>query len=136
MQKTKLGITVGLLGAAIYLFALVSPIGLVIIAGYVLLFEENLWLKRTAVKAAAILLLFGILTSGVGMLDSLLNIFSYLIGWFGKSITLKLPLNLREILFHVLSLAERGLYIILGLFALTQGTVKIGVIDNLVSKHS
>lgn len=136
MQKTKLGITVGLLGAAIYLFALVSPFTLVIIAGYVLLFEENEWLKRAAVKAAAILLLFGILTSGVGLLDNLLNIFSYIIGWFGKSITLRLPLNLEEILLNILGFAEKGLFIILGLFSLTQGTVKIGMIDNLVSKHS
>ncbi|SDN56059.1 hypothetical protein [Acetanaerobacterium elongatum] len=50
MQKAKLGITVGLLGATIYLMALMGSIPLIIIAGYVLLFEENEWLKKRLLK--------------------------------------------------------------------------------------
>src|SRR5574344_1340231 len=49
MEKTKLGIPVGLLGAAM-LFACYFGGYLVsfVLAGYILLFEENAWLKRTA----------------------------------------------------------------------------------------
>ena len=51
MQKTRLGISVGLLGAAIYFMGLFSGYLLaVLLAGYVLLFEENSWLRKNAVK--------------------------------------------------------------------------------------
>ena len=50
MQKAKLGISVGLLGAAIYLTALSgSLLGLLVLAGYVLLVEDNQWLRLSAV---------------------------------------------------------------------------------------
>ena len=52
MQKAKLGISVGLLGAAIYFTSLFSGYLVpVILTGYVLLFEENDWLRKNAVKA-------------------------------------------------------------------------------------
>ena len=55
MQKTKLGISVGLLGAAIYFTSLFSGYLVpVILTGYVLLFEENDWLRKNAVKAVAL----------------------------------------------------------------------------------
>lgn len=42
MQKTRLGISVGMLGAAIYLTGLFSGyLVAVLLTGYVLLFEEN-----------------------------------------------------------------------------------------------
>lgn len=45
MQKTRLGISVGMLGAAIYLTGLFSGyLVVVLMVGYVLLFEENSWL--------------------------------------------------------------------------------------------
>lgn len=92
--------------------------------------------KKAAVKALIIMLVFGVLTSGIGMLDNLLNLFSYIIGWFGKNISVRLPLNIEDILRNVFVLVEDGLFILLGLRSFTQGTVKIGFIDDLVSKHS
>ena len=44
MQKTKLGISVGLLGAAIYFMGLFGGyLVAVLLAGYILMFEENEW---------------------------------------------------------------------------------------------
>ncbi len=46
MQKTKLGVSVALMGAALYFLGLFSGyVALIILAGYVLLMEENVWLK-------------------------------------------------------------------------------------------
>ena len=57
MQKTKLGISVGLLGAAIYFTGLFSGyLVAVLLAGYVLMFEENEWLRKNAVKAVALMM--------------------------------------------------------------------------------
>ena len=50
MQKTKLGLTVGLVGAGLYFLGLFSFIPAFLLAAYVLLMEDNEWLKKTAVK--------------------------------------------------------------------------------------
>lgn len=53
----------GMLGAAIYLTELFSGyLVAVLIAGYVLLFEENGWLKRSAVKAVSLMVFFSFIT--------------------------------------------------------------------------
>ena len=67
MQKAKLGISVGLLGAAIYLTALSgSLLGLLVLAGYVLMVEDNQWLRLSAVKAVAVYLFFTFVIQAVG----------------------------------------------------------------------
>lgn len=58
MQKTKLGLSVGLVGAALYFLGLFSFIPAFLLAAYVLLMEENQWLKRAAVKMVAVLIGF------------------------------------------------------------------------------
>ena len=61
MQKTKLGISVGLLGAAVYFCGVLSLLALIIVAGYILLVEENIWLRKSAVKAVVIYVSFAII---------------------------------------------------------------------------
>ena len=47
MQKTKLGITIAMFAAAIYVVALVGGyVPAILLGGYVLLREENEWLKK------------------------------------------------------------------------------------------
>ena len=59
MQKTKIGISAGCFGAVIYLAGVTGGLLLAaILIGYVLLVEENLWLRRCAVKAGALLFIF------------------------------------------------------------------------------
>lgn len=53
MQKTKLGISVGLLGAIIYFTSLFGSSYLIaiLLCGYILLVEDNPWLRKTSVKS-------------------------------------------------------------------------------------
>ena len=52
MEKSKLGISINLFAALLYFLSAValSPLVGVIAAGYVLLFEESIRLKKTAIK--------------------------------------------------------------------------------------
>ena len=57
MQKTKLGITIAMFAAAIYVVALGGGyVPAILLGGYVLLREENEWLKWNAVRAVAAIL--------------------------------------------------------------------------------
>ena len=74
MQKTRLGISVGMLGAAIYLTGLFSGyVVAVLMAGYVLLFEENSWLRRSAVKAVSLMVFFSFITVLINLIPNAIS---------------------------------------------------------------
>ena len=75
MKKTKLGISVGLLGAAIYFMGLFSGyLVVVLLAGYVLLCEDNEWLKKSAVKAVSVMALFSFLITVVNLVPNAISV--------------------------------------------------------------
>lgn len=69
-----MGISVGLLAAGMYFLGMISVLALVVVAGYVLLKEDNAWLKRSAVKAAVIPIAFALLGWVPSLLSSLIGI--------------------------------------------------------------
>lgn len=84
MQKTKLGISVNLMAALVYLATLISGSILVavILTGYILLMESDLWLRRSAVKAVTLFIGIGLLVEiaflvpdFLAWLDTMLQIF-------------------------------------------------------------
>ncbi|MBR4304669.1 MAG: hypothetical protein IKT81_05000, partial [Clostridia bacterium] len=85
MQKSKLGISVGLLCAALYFSYLFGNILIpVAIIAYILIVEENIWLKKSAVKSLVIYAVLSIVLPYVislipdilDVVDSLLNVFN------------------------------------------------------------
>jgi len=136
MQKTKLGISVGLLGAAVYLSGMLSIVALVILAGYILLMEENEWLRKAAIKAVAIVLAFTVLNGCLGLINDVLGIINSIIGWFGSMFTLRIPLNIESIISYAFEFVETALLILLGISSLSQGSVKVDILDKLIAKHT
>lgn len=135
MQKTKLGISVGLMGAALYFSGLISTIVLFLLAGYVLLFEENEWLRKAAVKAAAIVVGFGLIFVLIGTLNNVFDFFNVFIGWTGTSFRLGYPLGLDELLKSACSFIENVLLLLLGFSALSMGSIKVNFFDRIINKH-
>lgn len=136
MQKTKLGISVGLLGAAAYFSGLFGGyVVAVLLAGYALLFEENKWLRRAVIKAVALLIFFSLITTlinlipdGIGVVD---NVFAVFHGSFKISFVTSIISMLTSVIYFV----EKVLFIGLGLKALTQGTIAVPIIDKLIEKN-
>ena len=63
MVKTKLGLSIGLLSAVVYFTALFGGyIPLFLLAGYILIVEQNDWLKRVCCKAVLLLIGFSLLS--------------------------------------------------------------------------
>jgi len=138
MKKTKLGITVGLLGASIYFMSMISTLGLIILAGYVLLFEENPWLKKSAVKAVFITVAFSLISLLISMGNNVFAILNTMLSWTPVDILrfqFKYPFGLETIIRNTLSILENILFLILGFKALKQGSIKIGFIDNFINRH-
>lgn len=136
MEKTKLGISVGFMGAIVFLTALgggMTP--LLLLAGYVFLKEENVWLKKNTVKAIAVLLVYYIAYYALGLIPDVLGLILDTIGLVGVNVSLSFINNLIYILRDAVNLVKTVILLLSGLAAFNMGTIKVSFIDNLIDKH-
>ena len=135
MEKTKLGISVGIFGAAVYFMGIINYIPLVILAGYILLMEENKWLRKAAVKAVAIIMIAALVPALLGMLSYVFDFVNIIIGWVRIDFKFGYPLNINGLINTVVYFVRDGLLLACGYCALSLGTVKVGFIDKLIDKN-
>ena len=136
MQKTGLGISVGILGAAIYLTGLFNGyLVAIIMAGYVLLFEENSWLKRSAVKAVTTMVLFSFLSTAINLIANVFGIISNVVAIFGGYFSIDALNSIESVVTGVIDIIEKVLFLAFGVKALNQGTIAVPVVDKLINKY-
>ncbi|MDR1062254.1 MAG: zinc ribbon domain-containing protein [Clostridiales bacterium] len=135
-MKTKLGISIGLLGAAAYFLGLFGGYtAVVILAGYILLFESDRWLQVSAVKAVAVCVFFSVVSAVVGLIPDAIRLIDGVVGIFGGSFSIGFISNIVALASTILSIAQKLLLLMLGLLALDQKTFEFGAVDSLISKH-
>ena len=137
MEKTKLGVSVGIFGAFLYVAALFGGyIAITLLAGYVLLMESNEWLKKTAVATLAcfsfLSLLVGLIPDAVDVITGVFNVF---FNFFGNSIHFSIIDNIFSVISQIISFLKDLVFAALIYKALNQGTVKLPVIDKLIDKY-
>lgn len=138
MEKTKLGISVGLLGALVFVSGYTSLTVLALVGGYVLLKEENSTLKKYVVYAAALLIAFlaaSMCISAIETVFDFLNFNSWMTSVDGLSTVYRVILALFETLTDILYIAEILVFGFLALMALAGKEIKIAFLDKLVEKH-
>ncbi len=136
MQKSKLGITVGLLGAAIYFSALFGGYMLTfVLAGYVLMFEENAWLRRSAVKAVIIMVMFSFLICVINLIPNAISFINNIVNIFNGYFTIAILSKIITALISGVNIFEIVLTLGLAMKALNQGTIVIPMVDSLISKY-
>ena len=137
MDKTKLGISQGMLGAAVYFTAaLLGYISLFIVGGYILLVEKTEWLKKCVVKAVVLMLLYSLLSTVVGLIPQMFSFSSgedALLG--GYYLYLAGAYQIAAAVLVVLNLTRIGLFIALGLKALNEKTITIPIVDKLIDRY-
>lgn len=136
MQKTKLGISVGALGAAVYFLGLFSGyLAIVVLVGYILLCEQEEWLKKSAVKAVVIMLLVSFATVILNMVPNFVTLINNLVGIFGGVFSIGALVRAISVLTGILDIAEKVLLLVLGVKALRQESISVPVVDKLISKY-
>lgn len=136
MQKSKLGVSVGLVGAVLFFCGVVdSLILLIIVSGYVLLVEENAWLKRTSVKAVILFICFSVLSVLIGLLPDIVSTVGSIANIWGSSFSLPIISKIVNAFESVLDVVKCILFLILGFKALNQRTLIIPFVDSIVSKY-
>lgn len=136
MQKTKLGITVGALGAITFFVGFFGGyLAAIVLAGYALLFEENAWLKRSVVKAVVLMVFFSVTVAIINVIPDLLEFVGNIASVFNGNFSIIKVNQIVNVLVSGLNLVEKVLFLGLGVKALSQGTIVIPFIDKKVSKY-
>lgn len=134
MTKTKLGISVGFLAALTYFMGFFSGYTvLLLVVGYILIAEEDKWLRASAAKAVAVCVSFSLLSAFVNFLPDLMNLVDDICTIFGGHFYIAVIGNLVSFIQTVLSLAEKVILLVLGLMAFQQKTIRIDFLERLVS---
>ena len=136
MQKTKVGISVGMIGAAVYFAGLFGGyIAVIILAGYILLCEENEWLRRSAVKAVALLMVFSFFTTAANLVPNVIGFIDNVASIFGGSFKITVLSDLIKAIVAALNIIQKILLLSMGIKALNQGTRPIPIVVNLINKY-
>lgn len=136
MQKSKMGISVALLGAALYLTAMFGgTMSVLLLAGYILLAEDNQWLRLTAVKAATIFFFFTFAGAMVDYVPNAISLISSVATLFKGGFSVPVLTNIVAVVHNVLDFIEKVFLTILAVKALNQGTIAVPFVDNLVVKY-
>ena len=136
MEKTKLGISVGLFGALLYAVGLWGGYFLTVAAvAYVLIREESAWLRKTAVKVLALTFLFPLISVFIGVIPDLVGLVANVMSLFDEAFSMEMVRDIENILRSILNIVEYVIFILLGILALGNKTVRLPLVDGAIEKH-
>jgi len=133
MYKTKLGISVGLMGALFCILGLVSGLSWVIlgITAYILLREENEWLRRLSIKVLLVLAFVAFVPHLFLCVEYIFNIVNVM----ADDVVLEWPLNIKSLVLNAVNFLGDGIIILMALKAFKQGHFAVKPLDNMISKN-
>jgi len=130
---------VGLFGAALYFSGLFGGfLVLLLLAGYVMLVEENEWLKKTAVKAVTLLIAFSLLPALIRLIPDLIGWINDILHVFSDKVSISTTLltKIMNVTYSTIDIGRTVLFICLGIKAFNQGTIAIPVVDGVADKYA
>jgi hypothetical protein len=132
-NKTKLGISTGLLAAGMYFLGLANIIALVAVAIYVFVYEQDEWLRKAAVKAVGIVLFFTVISSLISLISNSELLLDQFGGLFKTEVSIPYLSRILSLVRTVLSLAQSILLLALGFKAMNQSDLSFGPVDKHLS---
>ena len=136
MQKTRIGIAVGMMGCIMFLVAQYGGYMLaLLLAGYILLCEENEWLRKAAVKAVMLMFAFSVLSTVIYFIPNVLSALVSVINLFGAHWYPEFVHNVASVISGFVNLLETVLFLGLAFKALNQGDIPVPAVDRFIEKH-
>jgi hypothetical protein len=133
MQKSNIGVSVGLFAAALYFIGLIAVTPLVLAVGYVFVAEQDLWLKKAAMRALGIVIFFAILSTLLGLFNNSSSLVTEFVLLFKQSVNMADVNRVIRICQIVLTIIERLVLLTLGFKALRQSTIGLGPVDKVIN---
>ena len=135
VSLSKLGVSVTVLAALMYFCGYFGGYLVTIALGlYILLVEEDLWLKKSAVRAISLLVLFSLLEALLGFIPTFMDIIRSLLNIFGTDFGLYIVDNIVNFFRLWLGVIEKAVFILFGILAVFGIPKKLPLIDTIVKK--
>ena len=137
MEKTKLGISAGMLAAIVYFStAVFGYLALLVVGGYILFVEKTEWLKKCVIKAVVLMLLYSLISTVIGIIPQFLSFGGGEDGLFGSYyLYLTGTYQIVAVVLVVLNLMRIVLFIALGVKALQEKTITIPIVNRFISAY-
>lgn len=136
MPRTKLGVTAGLLAAACYFIVCFgSYVPAIILAGYILLFEQDAFLKRSAVKSIVVALCFHVLITLIELIPDVVLWVKSISDLFDAEWDLYKFQSVFRIITNCLGIVRTVLFIVLGVNAFKGKEVYVPFVEKLLAKY-
>ena len=136
MLKTRLGLPANVVAAVMYLVALFGGgyLAPLVLAGYILLFEDLNFVRRAAVKSIAILLAVSVINFVVYLIPSFVDMIQDMLRIFDESFDASTLDQLSVFTMDLVYLAEKALFVVLGILALFRKSIDIKPLNKLADK--
>lgn len=135
MEKTKLGISVCLMGMLVFLAGYLGITALILVAGYIFIREENETLRKYAVYAIALFTTFLVVDVCINVLHILFIDLINFRSWMYGSTYYSVMNGILSTITYILNLAEKVVFGLFAVGALAGKTIKIGFLDKFAEKH-
>ena len=133
MEKTKLGLTTGVLGAVTYLsFLFGGYVAGLLILGYILLWEKDSVLKVSAMTALLITLAASIINAVVGLLPDVVNVLESLLNVFKVYFSVAFLDNIYAFFVRLISLLKTVAMLALAGLCLFNKPIQLPVIKKML----
>lgn len=134
MEKSKLGLSTGIVGAIVILLVLFGgyTVGLLAV-GYVLLWEKDVSLRVSALTALLVALAASVINMVVGLLPDLVDIFSSMMNIFKVYLNLDVVYSIANFFYNIVSLLKTVALAVLAVFSLIGKPLMLGFIKKLVA---
>ncbi len=136
MLKTRLGLPANVVAAVMYLVALFGGgyLAPLVLAGYILLFEDLNFVRRAAVKSIALLLAVSVINFIVYLIPSFVDMLQDLLWIFGEGFDASILDRLCTFTMDIVYLGEKALFVLLSVLALFRKSIDIKPLNNLADK--
>lgn len=135
MYKSKIGISVGLFGALVSLLGLLLGLSwpFLAVVAYILIREENEWLRRLTLKVLIFIIAVGVISLAVTELNTI--IYNVIDIFSDDIIKPTWPDTLSRNLHTAIEVIADLVLLFMGLKALKQGHFSIKSIDDVITKN-
>lgn len=97
--------------------------------------EKDGWLKRVAIKAVAILILFSFAVTVIGLIPDVLSWIASMVYLFDGMFSYDKVSQVIDLITNLIDIFRTCLFLVLGVNALKMKDVSIGFIDNLINRN-
>lgn len=141
-MKTKLGLSNELLTAIFYLLLLAAVFtsssicvyGIIVLGAYVLYKEEDMFLKASVVKGILLVVFVTFINLCLGYVDNLLDFINFFLG-IAETAPLEDGFGIVSWIMLIIRVIEKLVLMLLAVFAFKRKTVKLPLIDSIITKH-